>query len=943
MPQTINHPTLGAIEFPDEMGDEQIVAAIQKLESGAAQEAPAAPPPPPAEQPAKPTVDDALSQVSATWGQGEDASSPNMVRYGVPMAVGRALAPYTRGMSVPAAAAVEAAGGLISSPTGEAIAQFLEGDGLDAKAIRSAAILGGTPFIGGASPLLARVTVNPVLSVATGELNRFLEQGDLKNREGESSLMRWGVEIGAPSALSFIGKQGRKLDDAAELKAYTLADRRGGTMLLSELFKDFSDLERNQISKGNKIALNLLDNMDVGVTDLVKQAYPDVPETSQLATKLYENVGQLRKLRSDVVDAQRAADQANREYREMLAINPAEAKALSERANKSALEATTKQLLERGVRERLFNGIPDITSTASGIRNELLKQSIGSAKGSVKVGIGKLFDAAGFGPNTPIVAVEDVVQQLKKQAVRGGPLEGNKAYARAEKILLGAFPKGRSTLTTEEFREVRDEVARGLTKDGYDPKVANRVAGGMYNVVSEAADSFIARTAPDRIAAWKAAKTIAAKNFQALDSGAIALLEDGKADELYNFIKKEGNAGKTIADLNYYADVVKEVAGDNAANVLRQNINSSIRDSILDVATKAGKESGFDREWRVIDSGALVKELQYLKSQGFPVDSLGLGNAKDISTLARLAAKQGTPGYTVDELVRVLEDAKAIGVEPAAAKHLYFKEVRDQLIAKGRASGNKNAKLVRASRNANLDLNLAKQAEDAAKSDPLVVFLNDTNMKLSKDVAANRDWVMRLSTQVDPETARRFMDSLENSGRTEAATAIRVAAGAEMARQFVQTDLGERLAVEKLYKQFFDSSGKRSKAAESFRAVLGEEYFNEFNNNVLNNVASIYKGRQGVSALGDSPSQLARNARFAVPPVAGLRAYTSVQALVDMVNQGRYNLAYKMYLDPKTAPMFAKAGYNLDKFVASNPTNALVLRLAALEDGQNTPSSEKSP
>jgi len=46
MPQTIQHPTLGAIQFPDEMGDDQIVSAIKKLEGeqSAAPVAPAAAP-----------------------------------------------------------------------------------------------------------------------------------------------------------------------------------------------------------------------------------------------------------------------------------------------------------------------------------------------------------------------------------------------------------------------------------------------------------------------------------------------------------------------------------------------------------------------------------------------------------------------------------------------------------------------------------------------------------------------------------------------------------------------------------------------------------------------------------------------------------------------------------------------------------------------------------
>ena len=59
-----------------------------------------------------------------------------------------------------------------------------------------------------------------------------------------------------------------------------------------------------------------------------------------------------------------------------------------------------------------------------------------------------------------------------------------------------------------------------------------------------------------------------------------------------------------------------------------------------------------------------------------------------------------------------------------------------------------------------------------------------------------------------------------------------------------------------------------------------------------------------------------------------------LREIIGLEQAGRYKTLYTLYIDPKWAPRFAAAGSNIDKFVANNPVNATVLKLAMSQDDE---------
>lgn len=62
--------------------------------------------------------------------------------------------------------------------------------------------------------------------------------------------------------------------------------------------------------------------------------------------------------------------------------------------------------------------------------------------------------------------------------------------------------------------------------------------------------------------------------------------------------------------------------------------------------------------------------------------------------------------------------------------------------------------------------------------------------------------------------------------------------------------------------------------------------------------------------------------------------YARVQPILDFVNNKQYNTFYMLAVDPVTSKQFAKAGYDINRYVASNPVNATFYKLLQDKDAE---------
>ena len=897
---------------------------------------------------------------------------PAVARYGIPVAAGIAATPFTGGMSALAAAATMSGVGAGSGAIGSTIAQLIEmasGERpeLSGRGIMADTVLGATPtkVTGGA---MGRFLANVPSAIATSEISRWLELGNdkysPKPKDTGEAISRYLVPATITGTLSVIGGNGSTVAEGGARAAEIRNARMGGGVTLTDVFPSMSKLEAVQLTRGSAIAHNALQSMDVNIAEEVARAFPTAQSDPALARDLSKHVNSLTRLQDEAVKAAGAAQNAAILAQDAKIKLGAEMPGLEAKAKEAALEAIKRTwLYKAGVNTNFGFNAPDLTAVAKGRRMENVAALATAAKDTAKSAIGELYAKAGVGLNEPVASLNGVLANIDSMAGAGGKLEGNIARDDIKKAIIRAFPqpeptptvldslgrpmaapKADTTITLEGYRNLRDKIAASLVNDGQDPKMANKIAGAAYGAVRDASDAFVSSTRPGAFQSWKTAQAAAASEFKARETDAMGMLADGKADELYDKILSEG-AGPVIKVLKAYQSVIKSTfdltnpkgAGDalKASELFGEGVNKLIRDTAIDRSVSRG--IGFDRDFRGVNFQKLTEELQSLASRGFDPYGLGLGSKEQIASIARVSASAKNGGYTVSELDQLLKELPGIGVDAAGARIDYQRAVRDEMISSGAVSRAAETKRISAAAGkAKLDSDAIQAIYDKAAKDPLVQLLNNTDMKLSKDVVDNIKWVDRLLT-VGPETAADFADALTKGGRGTELTKIREAATATVMRRFKPVGDGPQKINLQSISDFFFSENMASKiGSDTLRSIMG---VSEYNNLVVKYAKPIRDILATQKLLQQSDSavreimnpnavRLRGNAGGVVANIPILRE------IIGLEQAGRYKTLYTLYIDPKWAPRFAAAGSNIDKFVANNPVNATVLKLAMSQDDE---------
>lgn len=888
--------------------------------------------------------------------------TPNMQRPEVMRGAGEAAIPVIRygapvvsALAGPAGWLGGAVAGVLGGFTGETIAQAAEKstgkrDEIDWDRVGAETIRSGTP-IGKAGGLLKTIGANVFSAAGSEAAAGYVESGEV-------SPIDMALAAGSVGGLQGVGGVAGKVGELGS-RASFIERRRLAPPMLSELLPGVAESEARLYARGNKIVTKAAENLDVGMAQLIAKEFPQVAGVPQVAAELAQSVKTLDPLRREAAAARDAAIAANEAVEAFRRTGQGDAREIVSAAKERALDALkAKNAYAFAVRNALGSSEPVLSDIAKGQRMTRSAEMVQAADAVNSERIGKLYGDAGIGQNDTVVTKQDVEGFLRAAARPDRGLEGMGARARVRSLLDdyyqvrrvkqpdGTF-KNVTFLTLEDFNGLRSRIANDLQGDSQFADKANRIAAEAYQSVSKAADKYMRRTMPDRFSAWKKATKEAADNFAIRDTDAIVALRDGDSDRVLSSILDEGPSGPSYKAIMRYADFLGREGGTSpevamaARDGFLKDFFGTLRDGVLDKAMNRASGSNLP-----LDPKKLASTMAELYSK-FPegdraVEALGLGTRQQINALARITTGRNEAGFTIDEVSKFLSDSNELGLNVATGRLEYARELRKQAI-KGRLPtvGAQSKELKARQRKAQLSDEEARNALVAAENDPLVVFLNDTSMKLSKDPAQNANFIKKLLT-LDADTAAGFRSALIRSGREAQASLISQAAATDVMRSILRETPDRVMQIDpKASHDLFRAPAQQQKR-DALKAVMGTTAYNNLMNKWAGNIeeinAALYRASQKTSDFGREFERGARLGRQVGQREGGgpfIWIRSSVGEIADMARAGQYTALYKLLIDPKTSPGFGKAGYDLEKWLAAQPTNAIALRLWQQEDGQN--------
>lgn len=908
------------------------------------------------------------------------------MRYGVPIGVGIA----TGGMgALPIMAAGSAAGGI-----GEAGAQAIEYFTGNRSRMEAAPIAAST-LLGAANPLPMAATnpaeaaivkfftgkvvgdvratqgivnflANTGQSVAASELARSIESK--KNfidalYQGPANAMEAAVRYGPSVVTSAIGSKAASLAQKSEVAAKNRARIEGerfGDVMVSEILSGYTDLERRVIANGNKVLRDRLQNLGENIGEAIATTFAGAPRSEDIAKQLVSKVPELSKLQQEAVDAAARAQKLTASVREAEARKIAEAPAVRDAANSAAVDAVKKKALYLAAVDKVF-GTPagDISSYAHGARVERLKQTAEAADGAVSEGIGKLFANAGFGINETVTTKADIFRHLDRAVEdKNANQEIKNSIEKAAKRLETLIGPG-GEVSRSSFLRIRDDIAAELKLDGKDVKAANRVAGQAYDAIRSASEEYISKFSPNKLEPLRRANRAAAAVFATkagtgTGDSAIELMQKGDIGGLVSRIEKEG-AGNALDEINAYASAIYSIgdaASDAASKRFVSDAYKAIRDHVIDTSLLKG--TGMDDAAKILDPIKLSQRVDSLRQSGFPVMALGMGTPDDIRAMARVSSTTGR-GMSVADVNEFLDNAARLGGTTAEARALWQNALKNYEIASGEKAKNiALAEMQRREKAARWTSGEKEAAFMKAKADPLVRLFDFTNLNLSDDPSANRQFATALIGS-GPSTVKQLMSALADTKGIPAAEALRRAKLAENIRKSVASDVlfdtvkaatapgDKRANLTQITDIFYGESRTAKAQRESLRELLGKDVFNNFEQHLGRPASAAIetKKRLGEPIYDFKPEMtvaggLAAGATGGTgQSISARRGYVVRNFVLDLKNaldNERLNTAYLLYVDPVTAPAFKRASYDLNKFLSASPRNLMMYRLAMTRD-----------
>jgi hypothetical protein len=881
------------------------------------------------------------------------AYGADVVRYGGPVGAGLLAGP---------AGFLAAAGiGALSSGVAEAGAQGVERM-QGTRSEYSPQQMGASTAYGMAAPTRLTPRMLPAVSnflassavnVGTSEVGRFIQEGEVKKPSSvEEATLRFGLPVGLASFSSIAGSKASKIEKAKTIRDDLIQQRGNGSVMVSEILPDYTGLEAKVIRDGNEFAIKALNNLDVEIGPMLAKTYEGAKDSAEIAGKLSPHVGQLTSLQSLARTSRDEAIRLERQAAEAIASQRADALKLRADAKDAAMTAAKdKYVYDQGL-ERIFGGVSQrIGTVVNGASMDNLRSIARASKDSVEAGLDRAYANLNIGLNDPVVSVGDIVRSATKSSDKGLGLEGNIAKTEFINALGSSLktldPDGTGLISLEGYRKFRDTFVQELSKT-QSRSNANRIASGSYNVIKEAADSYIAQNNPIKSEVWKLTNSQAAAVYRAKKTDVIELLADGDMNGVLSLMKKEGTVAPILNEVNAYADAITGLGGSkslNAANRFKKDFLGAIRDTLVEDSLNFGK--GQDSAAKIVDFPKLITTLDELRQRKFPVELLDLGSAKDIRQLARVASAGGEGGMTSDQFSKYIQNRKNLGEGAAAARTAYDRAYKDFLISndvKNRA--NAAARMSKEAKAANFKAGEIEEAQILAKQDPVVALLGNMNMGLSKDASQNGRWVASLFS-MSPSVVGQFVDALETGGRTNVLEDLKKSAMATVMRDtFSKTDdVAMKRINSKNALNFFQGENGAARR-EILKTLMGKEEYANFEKNFSKPLERIVNTREllgdrysdfsdlikpAVSAKGIAQNQATGGTLFA-------SAFGNVKKLID---EQRYNTAYALYVNPSTANAYAAAAYDADKFIKSSAANSFALKLAMEEDNRKL--SQQAP
>ena len=843
---------------------------------------------------------------------------------------------------------------------GEYVAQQQEGQNPNINQVIGAGIMsaglpvGGQvldPFTGKSVASVSNFLKNLSVGVTTSEGGRYVSQG--YKFETPKNAFDVAIRLGAPSLTAFIGTAAKSVNDSAQLAVKNgneiFSARFKTQPLLSDVLSKYTNLEADAIARGNSTAVNLLSNIDANIGDVLKQSFGDAVGQDVIAEALTPYVGRLTALQNDAKAAAQKAEQLANTVAAQTNENGALQSQLKDSAEKAAVAAIKNRAVYDTYWQKIFGSADTaISNLDNGARITRLSGYVAAAKNAVNNGLDALYAKAGIDSNTPFITKDVILNSINRN------ISDVSDKTQMISLIKNALSKpgmadedGNISLTA--LRKLKNTIANDLTVAGSTPAQASALSAKTYNVVKSASDDymeeFVSQTNPNAMQDFNTAQRAARSVFEAQDkfatNGVIDDIMNGDIQSVVNKIQEKGYQN-IKPEIDAYTGALNSMGDDAsraAAQQFNRDLNLSIRDQILhnssipNINSNAGIADLIDIR-KYSDN---IAKLCGSSGGKYPLENLGLGNEQTLSALNRISKIEGRNSMSSQDLEQFFKDVNTIGLKKATAIRQYGEAVKTSMIA-GDDSVRK-ASLERASmaaKEASDQSDRLNQALQVAQKDPLVQLMNNARYGLnSNDTSANNAWISSLLSS-GKKQVQDFVQAFGDRKLTAGSNTITLDDLRQAAVKNVIFDTfklatsqnGQKVNLAKLTDAFYGAD------RDSFKALLGDQMFNDLKERFANPASGMIKQANQLTTAGayntnKYPTLLAGAVGTAQGHVTGGAITGSLASrFLGLINEQRYNVAYKLFADQEFAPIFAKYSGDINKFVNSNARNAVSYQIA---------------
>lgn len=804
----VEHPTLGQIEFPDDMGDDQIVSAIKNLETQ--------------QPPAQPPVQQPAAQAQPSFLRGPDTTRSTITgmtageaqargEYGSAM-LGQAVrdvAPTAiRAGSVLAAPLVAPAIGLgaigtlafggLTSAIGEGVASNIEGRSPQEQAANTlqAGILGmsGAPtaasmaapsrsvagIVGRGLQEAAEIGGQAYTSSVAGDITGRLVRGEdfsLGDVLAENATPgAIGTAVGLTSATGRVVGQTLKYadDNRRALAAVNVKSPTAGMVLAGDpnsliakaerrLLTSNSDFRRQVQESLSKVGLNLDDvaRETPRMDELAKALTPYAQDLAALSNQA-EAARENARVAIERLNSAKLATGVASDADLLNAQNAIFQKIGADAAMVDMLGTVAPEVAPlQKASETIIGNIESLLDVKSQIANQKYAASGVDAKQA-------LFDS-----NRLVSAAAKAIAPLGNPSTKEEVLGLLNNYRKEAQGIQLLGPDGRplpappKQYSLEELREIKTYLADKMTP------ASGRLSSGAQNVINQAYDA-INREAtgiigqalgPESAARFADAQQYYAQFSDAYGNSLLRQLENPEQRATAIQTVANGIANTDFSQFKAYQDLVKAVyrdapsVGNLAAVPLKQAVKVAMFNSARD-GTRINIKTLANNVAQAAKTG---------KEYGFDSQQLGLGDARTADNWQKILSRRGIKDLTEDEaqaffsskgVQQALTSAPSKGqtaiLDRAAAELAFMRKAQQVAAAEAFGRMKNSPRIAELQREAQRLAGSKEEANKllaAARRNPLTVAIND--LRLANDIQS--------SSKAAQGVASQFTNTIVNS------------------------------------------------------------------------------------------------------------------------------------------------------------------------------------